>query len=505
MEQLAVKVATCLALADPWLSLSTKPFDYSAAFSKQGGAAAGAVAAAAMAARPESVLELTFQRGAVSAWMQQPATAGAAAVAAATKAHVPEGVLEGLAGLAARLHGLMDALAVAGGADPGGAAAADPDAAATAATADGPVPAEALDVGVSVAAAAAVTAGAVRPEWTSALSSKPQRMLRLDSLPQVRCAVYTAYAAALRQAAWQRVADAISPSPSPSSGDAGPLAAPAGAGSSAGGGEGGGGGAAAGGGSAAGGGDAAGVVAALTAAVAGLRRAAGVYEWLGSELLPALSGAAPAQGDVPLELLPAAARCMAALCGAEGQALMAAAAEARGMSPGARRALHGGCVTLLKGAEAAAGEVAAAAGATAGAGVSERLLRLRAAGGALHAAAACYCLALERQKELELGEAEAAAEECRRLLEAGLRRLDRSDPPAWADSFRALQAAAAQLAAAAHKDRLAVTYQPLPKQPPDAAANAAVRVTPERFKPAPVRPPPPPAEAAGSKGGCAVM
>lgn len=44
----------------------------------------------------------------------------------------------------------------------------------------------------------------------------------------------------------------------------------------------------------------------------------------------------------PLELLPAAARCMSALCLAEAQALMAAAAEARGMSPGARRALHGG-------------------------------------------------------------------------------------------------------------------------------------------------------------------
>ena len=34
-----------------------------------------------------------------------------------------------------------------------------------------------------------------------------------------------------------------------------------------------------------------------------------------------------------------------------------------------------------------------------------------------------------------------------------------------------------------------MTYQPLPKQPPDAAANAAVRVAAEPFKPAPVRPP----------------
>ncbi|KAG2454042.1 hypothetical protein HYH02_001083 [Chlamydomonas schloesseri] len=490
-QQLALKAATGVAFTEPWLSLSTKPFDYSAAFSKQGGAAAGAVAAAAMAARPESILELTFQRGALSTWMQQPAAAGQGAVAAATKAHVPEGLLEGLAGLAARLHGLMDALAVAGGAAaPGGkqeGAAAESAAAA------------ALDVGVSAAAAAAVTAGTVRSEWTSALSSKPQRMLRLDSLPQELAMVYTAYAAALRQAAWQRAADATAAAPSLASDSAA-----AEVGSSAGGAAEG---AASLGGSARGGGGSdAGAVAALTAAVAGLRRAAGVYDWLAAELLPALGGGAAAgSSDVPLELLPAAARCMSGLCLAEAQALMAAAAEARGMSPGARRALHGGCVTLLKGAEASAGEVATVAAATAGAAVSDRLLRLLGAGGALHAAAGCYCLGLERQKELELGEAEAAAEECRRLLECGLKRVDRSDPPSWADSFKALQAAAAQLSAAAHKDRLAVTYQPLPKQPPDASANAAVRVATEPFQPAPVRPLAPLPDAAGGKGGCVIM
>lgn len=129
-----------------------------------------------MAARPESILELTFQRGAFSTWMQQPAAGGAAAAAAATKAHLPEGLLQGLTGLAARLHGLMDALAVAGGAAPGGAARpADAEPATTAATAGGYGNAAAsmdVDVGVSVAAAAAVTAGAVRSEWTSALSSK---------------------------------------------------------------------------------------------------------------------------------------------------------------------------------------------------------------------------------------------------------------------------------------------------------------------------------------------
>lgn len=122
----------------------------------------------------------------------------------------------------------------------------------------------------------------------------PTRFRYLWLHPQI----YTAYAAALRQAAWQRVADATAAAASNSSSSPDAAAAtstpPADAGGGvAGGGEGG-----SSGGAVGGGGRDAGVPAALTAAVAGLRRAAGVYDYLGAELLPALGGGAAAPGDV---------------------------------------------------------------------------------------------------------------------------------------------------------------------------------------------------------------
>ncbi|KXZ44629.1 hypothetical protein GPECTOR_64g123 [Gonium pectorale] len=310
--------------------------------------------------------------------------------------------------------------------------------------------------------------------------------------------VYTLYAATLRHTALQRLdaAAAAAAAPEPSAAYAA-AASPSPTPLADGGGGGSGGGASPGPGPGAG----SGAAALLTAAVGGLRRAAGVYGYLAESLLPELPRGGGG-GDRPLELLPPAARLMQQLCLAEAQALMAAAAAAKGLSAGAQRSLHAGCVTLLRGAEDSARELVAAC--PPGLPPCERLVRLLGASAGLHAGRAALLLAAERQKALELGEAEAACEEGGRLLEGALRRLDRSDPPAWAETLRSQQAALAPLLAAVHKDRLAVTFQALPRSPPDPTANGAVRVAAEAFTPAPVTPPAPPPEQA-AKGGCALM
>ncbi|EFJ46169.1 hypothetical protein VOLCADRAFT_93312, partial [Volvox carteri f. nagariensis] len=357
---------------------------------------------------------------------------------------------------------------------------------------------------------------------------RPQRFLRIDSLPQELAMVYTAYAAALRHSALQHYISNVSghlaeaaAAPAGSDGavadaDSGETAATAAAASR--------------------------VQPALTAAVAGLRRAAGVYDFLAENLLPALRGAgALAAGDRPLELLPAAALCMKQLCLAEAQALVAVAAEVKGMSPGTQRALHagavrfegfGGCVSLYRAAAAAAQALAAAA--PSGLPLSDRLThRLLPAAVAIHGARAQLCVARERQIALELGEAEAACEECLRLLESASRYLDRrcdSESPglefvqalfikiqATTSGINDIKVTASQpvgksadraactaLRSAVQRDRLAVTFQPLPKHPPDAVANAAVRVAPDVFQPEPVLPPAPPADVQ-ARSGCNIM
>ncbi|GIL42240.1 hypothetical protein Vafri_274 [Volvox africanus] len=237
---------------------------------------------------------------------------------------------------------------------------------------------------------------------------------------------------------------------------------------------------------------AAGLQAALTRAVAGLRRAAGVYGYLADEVLPALRdvmAAATASRDWPLELLPAAARCMQHLSLAEAQALVAAMAELKGMSPGTQRALHAGCVLLFRDAAAAAQELAAAA--PLGLPLSDRLLvRFLPAATALHAARSQLCFAREQQAVMEMGQAEAACEEAIRLLASAAGCLDkRLDPASWLELIQAEQATCSALLSAVHRDRLAITFQPLPKQPPDALANPAIRVVPDAFQPEVVIPP----------------
>nr|ARO50070.1 hypothetical protein [Yamagishiella unicocca] len=355
---------------------------------------------------------------------------------------------------------------------------------------------------------------------------RPQRMLRLDNLPQELAMVYTTYAAALRHTAHQLVQEAGATVGSGGSGGQGTEPADGGAvaatrddaacnGSSGGGGS-----------SGDCGSGATGLQAALTVAVATLRRAAGVFGFLAEEVLPGLAGgggggAAVVPGDRPLELLVPAARCMQQLCLAEAQALVAATAAVKGMSPGTQRALHAGemrpqawwCSALFRQAQVSARELAAAA--PPGLPPSDLLDKLLAVATALHEARAHHCLALEGQRDMELGTAEASCEECQRLLEAALRCLARSDPYDWAGCIKARkrrreqlasihQATGAQLLAAVHKDRMSVTYQALPKQPPDATANAAIRVAVDVFQPLPVLPPVPVTTESG-KGGCGIM
>ncbi|GFR45200.1 hypothetical protein Agub_g6594 [Astrephomene gubernaculifera] len=496
-----------LPFYEPLQLLQTKPYDFTQLGKQHANSPTSAATAAALAAyvRPDFLAELSFHRGALSAWLQQQATTsgsssgsggggfGAGGTAAAV---VPEGVLEGLAALAARLHGLTYALA--------GPAAASMAAPAGSTAAEGLPYGEGggnggRGGGAAIAAAAAVTAGMLRTEWTSALSSKPQRMLKLDSLPQELAMVYTTTAAAMRQAAHQRLEDSLASATSISAfgtaaGDTGTAASTASAPASPG--------TATAADNSSSGTTAAAAAGALTSAVASLRRAAGLYGYLADEMLPELGTGAGAGGERPLELLPPAARLMQLLCLAEGQALMAAAAEARGMAPGTQRALHAGCLTLLRQAEAAAAALAAASPPSLP--PASRLPRLLGVSCGLHEGRCLLARAAELQRDMQLGEAEAACEECMRVLGGAARRLERSDPPAWGEAIKAQQARCAPLLAAVHKDRLAVTYQPLPKQPPDATANAAVRVTPEPFRPVPVAPPLPPPDQ-GAKPGCALM
>ncbi|GIL89517.1 hypothetical protein Vretimale_1921 [Volvox reticuliferus] len=248
-----------------------------------------------------------------------------------------------------------------------------------------------------------------------------------------------------------------------------------------------------------------GLPAALTRAVAALRRAAGVYSYLADEVLPALSGmGAAASGDRPLELLPAAARCMQQLSLAEAQALVAAMAGLKGMSPGTQRALHAGCVSLFRAAAAAAQELAAVA--PPGLPLSDMLLvRFLPSATALHAARSQVCLAREQQAAMEMGQAEAACEESLRLLASAAGCLDkRLDPAAWLELIQAEQATCSAIRSTVQRDRLAITFQPLPKQPPDALTNPAIRVVPDAFQPEVVVPRAPPASAE-NKGSCTLM
>ncbi|GLI70538.1 hypothetical protein VaNZ11_015454 [Volvox africanus] len=451
---------------EPLRLLRTKPYDYSL-LSKQG---LGPLSTVTLAC-PNFLNELTFRRGAIGMWLQSLNNG-----CSPDGAPAPDVALEGLSSLAARLEGLFRAIAAAAGAS-GTDSTVKPAAAAAG----------------CITATAALTMGFMHSEWNSALSRKPQRYLRLDCLPQELAMVYSAYGAALRHSALQHYSQGLL---------LGAVDTAGGAVSS--------------GGDESGGGDqqsaaaAAGLQAALTRAVAGLRRAAGVYGYLADEVLPALrevmaaAAAAAASRDWPLELLPAAALCMKHLSLAEAQALVAAMAELKGMSPGTQRALHAGCVLLFRDAAVAAQELAAAA--PLGLPLSDRLLvRFLPAATALHAARSQLCFAREQQAVMEMGQAEAACEEGLRLLVSAAGCLDkRLDPALWLELIQAEQATCSALHSAVHRDRLAITFQPLPKQPPDALANPAIRVVPDVFQPEVVFPPAPPASA-GNKGGCAIM
>ncbi|KAG2498769.1 hypothetical protein HYH03_003508 [Edaphochlamys debaryana] len=473
----------------PLQGLATKPYDYAGALTGKGGAPPALVATLEASVRPDFLAELSFRRGAMSAWLGTEAAAGASGLGT-----VPDGVLEGLAALASGLHGLLATVAAPTVAPPAGPAGAGHGGGGP----GGPPPPPPPAAAAAFTAAAALTAGSVRSEWTSALSSKPQRMLRLDNLSQELAMVYTAYAAALRQSAHGRVAEAAATAAAAAAGAAAtaPPAGPDGGGGSP---------TAAAAAEAApadGDGAAAAVKAVLTAAVAALRRAAGVYGFLADKMLPELAGIM-AGIDRPLELLLPSARALRALCLAEAQALTAAAAAARGMSAGTQRALHGGCVTLLAEAEEAARQLSAAA--PSGLPAADRLPRLLGTSGALHRGRCFLLLAQERHRAMELGDAEACLEECNRLLDAASKRLDRSDPPSWAAAVAAQRAAVAALLAPVQKDRLGVTYQPLPKEMPDALASAAVKVSPDAFEPAPAFPPAPVIDPNNKQGGCCIM
>ncbi|GIL96012.1 hypothetical protein Vretimale_1921 [Volvox reticuliferus] len=189
---------------------------------------------------------------------------------------------------------------------------------------------------------------------------------------------------------------------------------------------------------------------------------------------------------------------------AEAQALVAAMAGLKGMSPGTQRALHAGCVSLFRAAAAAAQELAAVA--PPGLPLSDMLLvRFLPSATALHAARSQVCLAREQQAAMEMGQAEAACEESLRLLASAAGCLDkRLDPAAWLELIQAEQATCSAIRSTVQRDRLAITFQPLPKQPPDALTNPAIRVVPDAFQPEVVVPRAPPASAE-NKGSCTLM
>lgn len=484
-----------LAFPDPLQSLQTKPLESGGYGGRQG---KQPPAAGLASVSPEWLAELSFQRTVMSSWLANTADlkassgisqAGAGAsgsggggVRASCKcgasvdtadryaaSATSQGVVEAMASFAGRLHGLVDAV---------------------------------------------VDLPGFKADWASPLAKPAGKMYRLESLSQELAMVYVAYGAGLRQLALQRIAELASPfygsaaqaaaAAADASGGATPTAAAAAGGSqqllpeaaapsgSSSGGQGGGAAAAASSSSAAAAGGFAG-------AMSLLRQAAGVYAYLAAELLPRLGGMG-AVTERPVELNAMVCRALSQLCLAEAQAIMAMAGAAKGNAPGTLAMLHAGCAALYKAAATHKDEAFFA-----GLPLGDRMTRYLAASAHVQLARAYGCLAADSAAKMELGVAESCCVEGERLLGLAAKDVERADA-SWTAWIKAEEAALAAQLVPIRKDRLAVTYQPLPKEgPPDAAVGAKALATPVEFAPAPAAPPAPAPAPPAPKQGCALM
>ncbi|KAF8071277.1 hypothetical protein HT031_001360 [Scenedesmus sp. PABB004] len=277
-------------------------------------------------------------------------------------------------------------------------------------------------------------------EWTSPLSGRPGRFFQLHGLRKEAAMATSLYAALLRQLAHQGVADLLGLSP-------GSTALPPG-------------------------GDAA--AAALAAAVAQLRGAAGVYEHLAESVLPPLF--AELKGDRPGEIMARLATAMAQLCLAEAQALTAFRAGARaGSSAPVVASLHVGAAELyergVKTIRDYIGDYTIA---------SDRLRRYLAIGASLATARAHKVMAGEHHAQLQAGAAERACAEAQALLATCMSAADCD--AAWRGVLSAELAEVERIKKPIESDRLVVYCQPLPREAPALPAGK-VLVSPLAYQP----------------------
>ena len=187
-------------------------------------------------------------------------------------------------------------------------------------------------------------------------------------------------------------------------------------------------------------------------------------------------------GDRPAELVPATAGALSRLCLADAQALAAARAEAKGLSPGALAALHAGAAGLYEeaGSALAAASVDAcvplAAGLGAGAAVGAALSEARAR---LATARDAFETGLDPGRAIaELRAASACLARGRAVVKNGSG-LGAADATAAATALSGLEKTVAAAAAGLDRERLVVYMTPIPSSPgPLPVGKVVVAATP---------------------------
>lgn len=137
------------------------------------------------------------------------------------------------------------------------------------------------------------------------------------------------------------------------------------------------------------------------AAVAILRKAAGVYVHIRDSILPHAAADLPTSKDAPCELSAQALGVLETVALAQAQGVAASRAEAKGASPAAVGAVHRGCVELYEVAAAGIKELPGARPA------SEKLRKWLALSAEFHVAKALKAQAAASREEQQLGVASA--------------------------------------------------------------------------------------------------
>eukprot|EP00879_Flechtneria_rotunda_P001652 GHRR01001812.1.p1 GENE.GHRR01001812.1~~GHRR01001812.1.p1 ORF type:complete len:395 (+),score=149.03 GHRR01001812.1:171-1355(+) len=264
-------------------------------------------------------------------------------------------------------------------------------------------------------------------EWTSPLTGRPTRFFRLNGLKKEQALATFLYGALLRQLAHQSIQDLLGLSPGSTAVAAGEEPA----------------------------------AASLAAAVAQLRRAAGVYEHLAEVMLPPIFSSL-GKGDRPGEVLAPLSSVLCQMCLAEAATLTAFRAQQRCSSGGVVAALQMGAAELF---EKAAKVIRDYTGDHQIA--SDRLKRYLAIGAGLAGARAHKALAGELHAGLQAGPAERACVEAQHLMAGCLSAADVDAPMyvRWRAVLQQELADVIRIKKPIESDRLIVYCQPLPRDP----------------------------------------